>query len=211
MFKLLCLLLGISSVNAKCQLVSTKSNFNLTEYVRDRWYVQRQQVTAYLPTRLNYCVTADYRLTNKSVPFYKGTTLSVYNYANLDRVNGNSTNPDNFTLCARVPNASQPSKLLVAQCFIPNILAGDYWVIDAGPRDNLYEWAIISGGQPTVEYPDGCATKTNSFSGAGFWFFTRNQTVNLTVIEKMENVSRHNGFSISQLNNVTQEGCLYRN
>ena len=35
MLKVLCLLLGISSVNAKCQLVSTKSNFNLTEYVRD--------------------------------------------------------------------------------------------------------------------------------------------------------------------------------
>jgi lipocalin len=209
MLSLFSLLLSVSYVESTCQIVSTKSNFNLTEYVRSKWYVQRQQVTAYLPKSLNYCVTAEYNFTNKTVPFYKGPTLSVLNYANQEKVNGKSTNPDNFTLCARVPNASEPSKLLVAQCFFPNIFAGDYWVIDAGPNDHLYEWAIISGGQPTVEYPDGCSTKNNSFSGAGFWFFTRNQTVNSTVIENMENISRHHGFTTSQLRNVTQLGCLY--
>ena len=48
--------------------VSTVDNFNLTEYVRDRWYIQRQQVTNYLPIETNYCVSARYSISNKNVP-----------------------------------------------------------------------------------------------------------------------------------------------
>ena len=111
-----------------CPTVTTLENFNLSEYVRDIWYIQKQQVTSYLPKSTNYCVSARYQVSNKSVPFYSGTVLEVYNEARLNSTNGEQLNRNNMTLCARVPNSSNPSKLLVAPCFLPNLLAGDYWV-----------------------------------------------------------------------------------
>ena len=77
------------------------SDFNLTEYIKDKWYIQKQQITSYLPLELNYCVTAKYQLSNKLIPFYFGKVLSVFNYANINKVNGPSTNKNNFTLCAK--------------------------------------------------------------------------------------------------------------
>ena len=87
------------NVESSCPKISTVDNFNLTEYVRDRWYIQRQQVTNYLPIETNYCVSARYSISNKNVPFYHGTVLNVYNQANIDGVNGTNINKNNFTLC----------------------------------------------------------------------------------------------------------------
>ena len=50
-------------------------------------------------------------------------------------------NIKNVTLCARQYNESEPSRLLNAPCFIPNLLAGPYWVLAAGPVSNNYSWA----------------------------------------------------------------------
>ena len=169
-----------------------------------------QQETNYLPLDNNYCVSATYNTTSKKVPFFSGTVISVLNYANKDMVNGKNQNKDSTLLCARVPDSSIASKLLVAPCFLPNLLGGSYWVIDAGPNDDNYEWAIISGGQPTVQYQDGCTTKKNSTNGSGFWFFTRTSLVNDTVIHMMKNIARLHGFTTSQLNPVIQKGCLYK-
>ena len=94
--------------------------------------------------------------------------LDVYNYANLDGVNGEK--PTNTTRsCVRVPNVTNPSKLLVVPVFYLT-LAGDYPVLRRTETDN-YEWAIVSGGQP-VQYHDGC-NKTKGSYGAGFWYFSR--------------------------------------
>lgn len=204
------LLLGsFINVESSCPNVSTVDNFNLTEYVRDRWYIQRQQVTNYLPIETNYCVSARYSISNKKVPFYQGTVLNVYNQANMDGVNGTNINKNNFTLCARIPDSNVSSKLLVAPCFLPNIFAGDYWVIDAGPSSNNYQYAIVSGGQPTIQLKDGCTTSTNGTNDSGFWFFTRQQNVNNTLINLMNTLAREKGFSLMLMNNVTQKGCIY--
>lgn len=197
------------SNNSTCPVVSPMSDFNLTEYIKDKWYIQKQQVTSYLPVELNYCVTAKYQVSNKLIPFYFGEVLSVFNYANFNEVNGPSTNKNNFTLCARMRNETDPARLLVAPCFLPNFFAGDYWVIAAGPSSNNYQWAIISGGQPTVQYPDGCTTRNDTSNGAGLWFFTRNQTVDSNVIDEMSNKVKSLGYTTSQLNDVKQVGCKY--
>ncbi len=201
-------LLASSTLN-KCPIVNTQTNFNLTEYIRKRWYIQQQQVTSYLPLEENYCVTAKYNISDRKILGYKGVVLNVYNYANLRKVNGEQANKHNQVLCARVPNEKNPSKLLVAPCFLPNAFAGDYWVIAAGPASDNYEWAIVSGGQPTVEYEDGCTTKTTGSNGAGFWYFSRVPIASERVIKKLNKVARAKGYTLSQLHNVTQANCTY--
>lgn len=192
-----------------CPKINTVENFNLTEYVNGKWYIQKQQETSYLPLNSNYCVTAEYGLSHKKILFYHGEVISVFNYANLDMVNGKTMASGN-TLCARIPNASEPSKLLVAPCFLPNIFGGDYWVVDAGPSHNNYQWAIISGGQPTEHYSDGCTTKVNGINGSGLWFFTRLQNPNNTLLELISNRAKNLGFTLQKLNDVEQKGCLYK-
>eukprot|EP00494_Astrolonche_serrata_P028036 UN28301 len=126
-----------------------------------------QQVTYYLPKEDNYCVRAIYNTEKKTVPFFDGRVISVFNYANADKVNGKNVNDDNQILCARLPNESEPAKLLVAPCFLPNqfLKNADYWIVAAGPSSDNYEWAIISGGEATTPAEDGLCT--NDY---GFWF-----------------------------------------
>merc|ERR1711907_495341 len=97
----------------------------------------------------------------------------------------------------------------VAPCFLPNILSGDYWVLAAGPRADNYEWAIVSGGQPDQKFSDGCTTKQTGVNGAGFWFFTRAKVASKKTLEQMEQVAQNLGFTLSQLHDVAQDGCLY--
>lgn len=203
------LLLFASTTAQSCPIVSTQNNFNLTEYVREKWFIQQQQITTYLPLRENYCVTAKYNISDKKILGYDGEVLNVYNYANLDRVNGEKANKHNQVLCARVPNKSNPSKLLVAPCFLPNAFAGDYWVIAAGPKPDNYQWAIVSGGQPTVQYHDGCTTKTKGSNGAGFWYFSRVPVASDKTIQTLNKLAKSKGYTLSQLHNVVQENCSY--
>ena len=203
--------LMLSSItNHQCPKVNTMNNFNITEYVKSKWYIQKQQITSYLPLRENYCVTANYELSDRKIIGYNGIVLNVYNYANIDMVNGKNANRHNQVLCARIPNRNISSKLLVAPCFLPNYFGGDYWVIAAGPNSNNYEWALISGGQPTVHYNDGCTTKTDGSNGAGLWYFTRNKIVNKSVIDTIDKIAISNGYTLSQLHDVNQTNCLYK-
>jgi len=92
-----------------------------------------------------------------SVPFFSGKVFGVLNYKNADEVNGPPTQNDPF--CARVIKEDRPGNLAVAPCFLPNQLAGPYWVIAVGEAaDGTYEWAVVSGGQPTEKFDDGCTT-----------------------------------------------------
>ena len=184
-FYLSVFLLGSTNGYDNCPETQTVSNLNLTEYVRKPWYVQMQQETPYLPLNSNYCVFARYNTTLRKVPFFSGQVLSVYNYANLNGVNGYKLNTKNFTLCARVKDANETSKLLVAPCFLPNIFGGDYWILNVGPTNDNYEYAIVSGGPLNVRYNSGCSTSNTSMNGSGLWLFTRNKTVSNKFIDDL--------------------------
>merc|ERR1712167_363708 len=56
-----------------------------------------------------YCVAATYNLEGKTVPFFRGTVATVYNYANHGEVNGPLVNAKNMTLCARAVNNEDAS------------------------------------------------------------------------------------------------------
>ena len=110
-----------------------------------------------------------------------------------------------------VPGPGQ-AKLLNAPCFIPNVLAGPYWVVAAGPSTGCYEWAIVAAGEPKVQEPDGaCSTSTKGTNGAGLWLFTRAPTGAAVPaqVAAMRKVLTGMGFSLSQLRDVPQKGCLY--
>lgn len=195
-----------------CPNILPMTEFNTSEYIRGTWYIHQQQITGYQPENSLYCVAQTLDFTNRTVPFYGGTVLAVYNYGNLDHVNGRQENQKNVTLCARQFNESDPARLLNAPCFLPNNFAGPYWVIAAGPHSDIYEWAIISGGPPNVRYPDGnCSTSLKGTNGSGLWLITRYGTsiLNDYYITFMRNILVNMGYTTSQLLNVVQSGCNY--
>ena len=206
---LLSLFLATSSV---CPTIKPMTDFNTTEYIRSTWYIQQQQITGYQPNSTLNCVAQTLNESSYHVPFFNGPVLSVFNYANENMPNGASLNPNNFTLCARQVNTSLPSEILNGPCFLPNFFAGPYWVIDAGPSSHNYTWAIVSGGPPTVQYPDGnCSTSLSGVNGSGLWLFTRDSYSDNVpyYIHIMRERLQVMGYSLSQLLNVTQRGCNY--
>lgn len=190
--------------------LQTNPPLNLTEYSKHTWYIQQQQVNGYQSESDLYCVAATYNHDNHSkVPFFNGTVLSVYNYANSQRVNGYHTN-NNTVLCARQYNHSSPEKLAVAPCFLPNVFGGPYWVVYAGPYSNNYQYAIVSGGQPSVRIDNyTCTTKLNGFINSGLWIFSRERVLDNNTLGFLRNILIKRGISTRNLLNVTQLGCNY--
>ena len=44
-------------LNKMCPEITPMLNFNTTEYIRNFWYIQQQQITGYQPNNTLYCVT----------------------------------------------------------------------------------------------------------------------------------------------------------
>lgn len=202
------------SAPSSCPSVATvgSKNFNLTEWVRKSWYIQEQQIVDYQPLSSFYCVAATYNLQGTTVPFFSGTVATVYNYANKQRVNGALQNANNMTLCARAVNTTDASRLAVAPCFLPNFLAGPYWALGIGEeaeRPGEYAWAVVIGGEPTVEWADGCTTKETGTNGAGLWLFTRRPVATEAQMKAMHALLADKGIARSRLHQVAQAGCTY--
>lgn len=192
-----------------CPNVNLTKHVNLTEYIRKTWYVHEQQINGYQPLNSLNCVSATYNIDNHSkVPFFKGKVLSVYNYANLNKVNGINEN-NSSVLCARIVNSSEPEKLIVAPCFIPNFLGGPYWILSVGPQSNNYEWAIVIGGQPTVQYNNSCTTKETGINNSGLWLLTRHREYNKTTINNLYNILTEKHIFKNNLKKVNHTGCNY--
>merc|ERR1712057_121080 len=113
-----------------CAPVPVQSNFNITTFTSAPWYAQVGQPVIYLTKNELYCVVANYTLTGP-------TSVGVYNYANVGEVNGPVHDGN---ICAVVPDTTEPAKLAV------------------GPDPLNYEYALISGGQPTINTGNGCKT-----------------------------------------------------
>jgi len=210
-----------------CKEVEVVQDFNLTEYIRATWYIQKQQVNAYQPLKKLHCVAATYNETfrgkKSTVPFFKGSVVSVFNYHTDE---GKTKSPKSLQsadpklkrsfaspLCARVPDPDQPAKLSVAPCKLSNRFAGAYWVVEAGPRPDDYQWAIVTAGQPTLQYEDGCTTpvkcKGLSSTDCGLWFFTRDPVPSKSVIDTLDAKAKALGISTQLLKTINHEGCTY--
>jgi len=166
----------------------------------------------YLPKSQNYCVTADYSFTDAS-----RSRVHVANYANEGGVNGKVYDSDKQVgilggICGDLDDPSEPSKLSVGPCNLPSWIPGargPYWILAAGPSADNYEYALISGGQPTHKAAGGCRTGTG-INDSGLWIFTRKAERDDAVVAKLRDVAAQKGFDISVLNDVQQDGCLYK-
>ncbi len=98
--------------SSTCPDISPMEDFNTSEYIRASWYIQQQQITGYQPKETLFCVAQTLNNSHKIVPFFRGNILDVYNYGNIEKVNGIQENKKNITLCARQVNSSLPSKIL---------------------------------------------------------------------------------------------------
>jgi lipocalin len=200
------------SGSSGCRTVSPLPNLDLGEYTRASWYIQEQQITCYQPLKDLNCVVATYDVDkSRTVPFFSGTVVSVFNYAQTPDGKPMGSYVDasgkrkGTTLCAREPDAKSPAKLEVAPCFLPNFLAGDYWVVAAGGLDaGQYDWAVVSAGQPTVQYPDGCTTKETGINGSGLWLFTREKDATDEMLGAARQAAADLGFTLSRLHRVKQ-------
>ena len=107
----------------------------------------------------------------------------------------------------RAVNASDSSRLAVAPCFLPNLLAGPYWVLGIGDD---YEWTVVIGGQPTEQYDDGCTTREDGVNHSGLWLFTRAQSPSKASLDAMHHLLQAKGIATSRLHTVEHAGCKYK-
>merc|ERR1719330_158590 len=180
-----------------CPPVDTQPHFNLTEYISKRWYVQQQMQVDALPENATDCYSAQYTLRRRPSFVFK-YTITVANTAKGE--DGSQVGGD---ICAFVPNAHEPAKLRVAPCFLPKFLAGPYWILAHNEREG---YAVVSGGQPTIQTPDGCRTGTGT-NNAGLWIFTREIFPSQDVFDEAREIARRKGFDLSVLNTVSHSDC----
>lgn len=223
------LLVAVASavgVDAACRDVETVSGFNLTEYIRASWYVQKQQTNGFQgEDRLN-CVVATYNETYQgepsTVPLFGGPVITVFNDCKIGGKNGpNShdyTSPDfkrsfGSPICARQTSTKFPERLSVAPCPLPNAFAGDYWVLHAGPSPDNYQYSVVIAGQPSVELEDGCTTPNTCTGPAdtncGLWLFTREPVADAAVVAMLEDTMHTKGVSTQNLIAVDHTDCTY--
>lgn len=176
-------------------------------FIEFSWFIQQQQINGYQPRESLFCLVQTLELEGREVPFFDGTVISVYNYGNMNEVNGPPSNDDNQTLCARQEDPADRARIINAPCFLPNVLAGPYWVVAADVVD--YEWAIVSGGAPTEVYDDGCTTRLEGVNDAGLWLFSRTPVAPAEQVEAMRAVLRNMGYTLQELLPVVQAGCRY--
>merc|ERR1712039_601848 len=161
----------------------------------------------YQPEESLYCVTATYeRGTDAGVPLFDGEVIEVYNQANQGAVNGPLQNDDEQTLCARLQDESEPGKLSVAPCFLPNLFSGAYWIIAIGRNGSgQYDWAVVIGGEPTEKFHDGCTTTTTGINGAGLWLFSRTPVASEEVVANMKAALAAQGVATSMVRTSSRE------
>ena len=196
--------LGVEA-SEECARVEPVDPFDLDAYVEAEWYVAAQKPTSYQPTRDLFCVRANYTVVDER-------TISIWNTANRDGVDGSPRNADGrFKLRGLIEDPNMPSKIAVGMRFLPRFLYGPYWVVatDVSPGDaefdeRGYSWAIISGGQPTISRGNGLCEPSG-----GLWLFVRDPEVSEEVVSKMKEKCESLGIDPDVLIPVTQEGCSF--
>lgn len=187
---------------AGCPEVEVQEGFNLNRYISAPWYVQEQAVVDYQPREQFYCVRARYsRVGGWSKRTFWGYTINVNNQA--QDASGESFGG---RLCA-YQTKKNPAKLAVAPCFLPRAAAGPYWVV--AYKEGKDGYALVSGGQPTIESKPGLCRTGDGINNSGLWIFTRAKARNQTVVNTVRQIARNKGFDLSVLFNVTQTGCVY--
>jgi len=192
--------LGLSSDGANsCSIVTTQPGFNLATFISANWFIQQQMPIEYQTIDQLYCVEAQYTTLNP--PKFWGQTIQVRNVARS--VEGFEQDSEDLLCASQGSDASDPAKLQVGPCFLPRwegVTSGPYWVL---AYDEAAGYALISGGQPTIQMANGCRTGTGT-NGSGLWIFTRQQMRNEALVQQVRNIAYQKGFDLSVLKDVDQ-------
>jgi hypothetical protein len=204
-----------ASFLSQCAPVKPVQDLDIDEFTRASWYVQEQPVNSYQNEAQLECVVATYDAGTSSFwqppVFFDGVVLSVYNSYDGGRPTVDADGSPINRLCASLPNNNEPSKLLVAPCFLPTFFGGRYWVIGFNTSSNgEYDWAVISGGPPTQKYADGCTTGTGYFD-SGLWIFSRRPVLPDEKLKEAKALLRQNNYTLQLLKKVRQADCSYAN
>ena len=119
-----------------------------------------------------------------------------------------------FLLSAEVRDPTR-GQLAVGPTLLPPATWGPYWVVAAGPGGATYDWAIVSGGPPTVAGSTAgtCRNPTGMLSlvgsGEGLWLFTRDSVAPNSTVQTMRGIAAGLGFDLNVLHPVTQADCTY--
>lgn len=188
--------------NSECKPVDTQDDFDLDAYISKRWYIQQQMPTKYLPKEQNFCVYAEYTKMEKNS--FWGYSVQVHNYAQ----EADGTKHDSKKIiCAAVDTAyNTDARLQVGLCKLPRwkgVTTGPYWVVS---YDEAKGYALVSGGQPTVQTSEGCKTGSG-VNNAGLWIFTRKQERDQSLVDEVRAIAESKGFDLSVLNDVDQTNC----
>mmetsp|Transcript_23220 Transcript_23220/g.34995 ORF Transcript_23220/g.34995 Transcript_23220/m.34995 type:complete len:230 (-) Transcript_23220:492-1181(-) len=176
----------------------TVENFDLESFISKRWWAQQQMEVSYLSKDVNRCVYAEYKTQSGS---FWGYDVAVHNHAEGVEEPHKVKDSGSF-ICAKVVDAKR-GKLEVAPCFLPSIFAGPYWVLDYSESEG---YALVSGGAPKHSSNDGCKTGSG-INNSGLWIFTRAQTRDQALVDKVRGIAKAKGFDVSVLNNIDQTAC----
>eukprot|EP00884_Botryococcus_braunii_P022440 jgi/Botrbrau1/8880/Bobra.50_2s0035.1 len=199
------------------------------------FYVQQQLPVSYTTRPEVQCVTAHYELIDKTNPA-KG--FYVRNYLNFGRPNGPAlgTTGSGGPILAPIQNiffqqrgnvTDIPGAFAVSVYFpiagplldlidFQRLTAAPLWVVayEENPDTKLYNWAILTGGPPTVAQHGACAQVPDSLlleyiNGNGVWLFTHDPVVSDETVLKMRQKAAELGIDITQFQIVKQKGCNY--
>jgi len=188
------------AVGAICppQGFDSAQNFDLKSFASKPWYIQQQAATSYLPKSENYCVSAEYTILAKKT--FLGYDIKVHNiaYESNEKIHDSGD-----LIYAKIVDA-KTGKLEVSPYFVPSFASGDYWVID---YDESQGYALISGGAPKIEGQGGLCRTGTGVNQAGLWIFTRQQSRNENLVQKVRGIAENKGFDLTVLNDVDQSKC----
>jgi lipocalin len=210
------LLLVLGHADAGCKTVVPLEVLDVAAFADKSWFVQQQQITGVDQPTDFFCSALTFNDEARKVPLFNGTVLAVHGYANRNTVNGKAQHAVNSSAsiqCARVVGAGSGCWKTAKSCFDPNAKASDYWVVahsgDVGSDANQ-TWAVVSAGQPTVAYDDGCTTKEDGVAGAGLWLLARAPVASNATLVGMRAAVTALGFTLERLHFVRQDGCTYK-
>jgi len=187
----------LASASATCPPpgFDTVSEFNLTDFISKRWYVQQMMEGGLEPAELFQCQWTEYAMLAK--PNFWG--FEIQSHDHIDMPDGSKKD---FHPCAKIVNASR-GKMSVGECFLPKFLSGPYWVY---LHDEAKGIAAVGGGAPSHQFPGGCRTGTGKIGG-GLWMFTRKQQRDESLVQIVRQSLKKQGFDLDALKDVNQTGC----
>jgi len=200
-----------------------KSDFDFDSYISAPWFAAKQIPVSYQKYPDNfYCVRAEYIEDNTFCLFCNNKPRVVIdNQARNGAVDGEPLGSVSRFFRGIVRNPRAPAKVSVG--FFADVLQWkpNYWIVAAGTYDDIlngvestgtnYEWAIITGGPPSVEGENGkCKPNPGLLNLLGMWMFVRNSVPPAGVIEAIDNyASEKLGLDTTAWLPVVQEGCVF--